>query len=107
MIFNTTKAEYLSVKNADKDESRLVGKLEGASKKLDARKLNQKNLDDAIQKQDDYIAKIGSLIAEGKIARAEGSDVILRSLIVEAEAIKECINGITEKSVWDMHFKSN
>jgi hypothetical protein len=70
---------------SDKDRAGLVGKLDGAIKALSA----GKNAD-AVQKLTDYVNKVASLQAEGKISPAEAAP-----LLSGAEASITCISGIS------------
>jgi hypothetical protein len=70
---------------SEKDRAGLVGKLDGAIKALSA----GKNAD-AVQKLNDYVNKVVSLQAQGKISPAEAAP-----LLSGAEASITCINGIS------------
>ena len=73
----------ISGKNADKDRSGLVGKLDSASTELS----KGKNLD-AANKLGDFRVKVGQLAAAGRISAADAA-----SLTSQADSAIACLNG--------------
>jgi hypothetical protein len=76
-------------RNGDKDEAALVSKLDDAWEKLDRAKLS-----DAVRKVQDYIDKVQALASQGKIATDPASDPNADLLIMDAQEIITCIQGI-------------
>jgi hypothetical protein len=101
MIANL-KAETQNViitgRNADKDRAGLIGKLNNASFALD-----QGKFCDAIQKLNDFKAKINQLIAAGNINQnptdANGVSITTGTqLLADADAAINCINQLKIQS---------
>jgi hypothetical protein len=101
MIANL-KAETQSVvitgKNAEKDRTGLVGKLDNASFALD-----QGKFCDAIQKLNDFKARINQLVAAGNINQnstdANGNPLVTaQQLLTDADAAINCINQLKIQS---------
>jgi hypothetical protein len=70
-LISETQAVTITGQNADKDRAGLLGKLSNAEIKLDQAKFS-----DAIQKLNDYIAKVEQLIAAGHISQTDGNTLI-------------------------------
>jgi hypothetical protein len=68
---SATTAVLIAGKNAEKDRAGLLGKLDNASSALTAGKNS-----DAIQKLDDFVAKVMQLRDAGKIASADAESLI-------------------------------
>ena len=83
----TEGVQYLSRRNAVKDEAGLLGKIEAAKEKLMAEKT-----DDSDGKLADYQAKVVQLRAAGKIVEiADGESVDLLALAQDA---RECVKPV-------------
>ena len=70
---------------SEKDRAGLVGKLDGAAKALSTGKNS-----DAVQKLTDFVNKVTTLQAQGKINPAEAAP-----LLSGAESAIACINGLS------------
>jgi hypothetical protein len=87
-----TLTQVLTYANASKDLTGLLGKLDAASAKLDAGKLQ-----DAIQKLSEFEKKVASLAADGKIVAgvdANGVTVTPADVIAAADASIACITAL-------------
>ena len=80
-----TAGVAISGKNADKDRTGLLGKLDAASTEL-AKGKNS----DAIQKLTDFRDKVGQLATAGRISSADAS-----SLTEQANNAIACVNGLS------------
>ena len=86
-----TQQVAITGRNADKDRDALVGKLDAAALKLD-----QAKFCDAIQKLDDYKARVNQLIAAGRINQDPDAGVTAGQLLTDADAAINCINQLHE-----------
>ncbi len=92
-VKSDTQIVALTGKNAEKDRTGLVGKLDAASLALDRAKFC-----DAIQKLDDFKVKVGELIAESRINQDASLGVTGQQLLAEADAAIACIADLQIQS---------
>lgn len=93
-----TQSVAITGKSAEKDRTGLIGKLDNASLSLDRGKFC-----DAIQKLNDFKAKINQLIAAGSINQnptdANGVSLVTgQELLTDADAAINCINQLQIQS---------
>jgi hypothetical protein len=88
-----TTSIAITGRNADKDRAGLIGKLDAAAFSLD-----QAKFCDAIQKLNDYRAKVNQLIAAGKINTDPMSSPTAQDLLTGADNAIACINQLIAQS---------
>ena len=88
-----TQSVAITGKNADKDRSGLVLKLDEATLKID-----QAKFCDAVQKLNDFKVKVNQLVAAGKINQDPAAGTTGQELLTDADAAITCINGLATQS---------
>jgi hypothetical protein len=83
----------LTSKNAEKDRAGLIAKLDAASLALDRAKFC-----DAIQKLNDFTAKVNQLVAAGHINQDSAAGVTGTELLADADSAIDCINDLQKQS---------
>lgn len=88
-----TQSVTMTGRNADRDRLGLIGKLDNATLSIDKAKFC-----DAIQKLNDYKAKINQLIAANKINNDPTEGVTGDELLTDADAAITCIRELIVQS---------
>ena len=88
-----TEGVVVTGKNAEKDRSGLLGKLNDASLKMD-----QAKFCDAVGKLNDFKTKINQLIASGKINQDPAAGTTGQDLLNDADGIIKSLNELQTQS---------